>query len=71
MHTNVVLDDNLVKDALSISGISTKKELITVALKEFIKNRSRFDIRDLKGKISFTNGYDYKSLMRLFRENVL
>ncbi len=64
MRTNVVLDDNLVRNALTISGISTKKELITVALKEFIKNRSRFDIRDLKGKISFGNGYDYKSLRK-------
>jgi len=64
MRTNVVLDDNLVKNALKISGISTKKELIRVALKEFIKNRSRFNIRDLKGKISFESGYDYKSLRK-------
>lgn len=64
MRTNVVLDDNLVKNALTISGISTKKELITVALKEFIKNRSRFNIKDLKGKISFEKGYDYKSLRK-------
>ncbi len=33
MRTNVVLDDKLIENALSISGISTKKELITVALK--------------------------------------
>lgn len=64
MRTNVVLDDNLVKKALSISGISTKKKLITVALEEFIKNRSRSNIRDLKGKISFEKGYDYKSLRK-------
>lgn len=64
MRTNVVLDDKLVKNALTISGISTKKELITVALKEFIKNRSRFNIKDLKGKISFEKGYDYKSLRK-------
>ena len=64
MRTNVVLDDNLVKNALTISGISTKKELITVALKEFIKNRSRLNIKDLKGKISFEKGYDYKSLRK-------
>ena len=64
MRTNVVLDDKLVENALSVSGISTKKELITIALKEFIKNRTRLDIRDLKGKISFKDGYDYKSLRK-------
>ena len=64
MRTNVVLDDSLVKKALKMSGLSTKKELITIALKEFVKNRSRFDIRDLKGKISFDDGYDYKALRK-------
>ncbi|MGR3176710.1 MAG: type II toxin-antitoxin system VapB family antitoxin [Candidatus Anammoxibacter sp.] len=64
MRTNIVLDDELVKNGLEISGLSTKKELITVALKEFIKNRTRFDIKELKGKIRFAKGYDYKTLRK-------
>ncbi len=32
MRTNIVLDDNLVKKALKLSGINTKKELINTAL---------------------------------------
>ena len=64
MRTNIVLDDNLVKKALKISGANTKKELINVVLKEFIQNHSRLDIRDLKGKISFRDDYDYKELRK-------
>lgn len=67
MRTNIVLDDNLVKKALKISGANTKKELVTIALKEFIQNHSRLDIRDLKGKISFRDDYDYKKLRKRSR----
>ena len=64
MRTNIVLDDELVSKARKISGIHTKKELITTALKEFVRNHSRLDIRKLKGKISFREDYDYKSLRK-------
>ena len=62
MRTNIVLDDKLVEKALKVSGLQTKKELITTALKEFVRNRSRLDIRQLKGKINFRDGYNYKKL---------
>ena len=62
MRTNIVLDDKLVERALKVSGLQTKKELITTALKEFVRNRSRLDIRQLKGKINFRDGYNYKKL---------
>ncbi len=64
MRTNIVLDDDLVKKALKISKIQTKRELVATALKEFIQNHSRKDLRDLKGKISFRKDYDYKALRR-------
>lgn len=64
MRTNVVLNDEVINKALKISGLHTKKEVIDVALKEFIRNRSRLDIRELKGKIHFSKGYDYKKLRR-------
>ena len=62
MRTNIVLDDKLIERALKVSGLRTKKELITIALKEFVRNRSRLDIRELKGKIDFSAGYNYKKL---------
>jgi len=62
MRTNIVLDDNLIKKAFKLSRFHTKKELINSALAEYIRNHSRLDIRELKGKISFRKDYDYKVL---------
>jgi Arc/MetJ family transcription regulator len=63
MRTNIVLDDNLVDEAFKYAGnIHTKKELIEVALKEFVTKRKIKDLRDLKGKIKFHDNYDYKKM---------
>jgi len=60
MRTNIVLDNELVMKAMRLSGLSTKKEVVNEALKEYVSSRSRLDLRDLKGKVSFSEGYDYK-----------
>jgi len=62
MRTNIVLDDNLVEEALKLSGAKTKKDLVHQALQEFIDNRRRRNILDLAGKIRFADNYDYKKL---------
>ena len=62
MRTNIVLDDNLVKEAFKYSRAKTKKELINQALKEFVENKIRGDLLELEGKIEFSEGYDYKSM---------
>ncbi len=59
-----MLDDDLVKKAFEHSKAKTKKELIHEALRELIAARRQLDLRDLKGKISFTKGYDYKKMRR-------
>ncbi len=64
MRTNIVLDDNLVEEAFKYSKAKTKKELIHEALREFIASRKKLDLRDLRGKIAFQEGYDYKKLRR-------
>ena len=63
MRTNIVLNDKLVDEAFKFSqSISTKKELIETALMEYVNTRKRKNIRDLRGKISFNDDYDYKSM---------
>lgn len=32
MHTNIVIDDKLIEEALKITGIKTKKEIVNIAL---------------------------------------
>ncbi len=62
MRTNIVIDDRLIKEALKLSRYKTKKELIHKALEEFIQNRKRRDLRELKGKVHFDEEYNYKEL---------
>ena len=63
MRTNIVLNDKLVDEAFKLSqSISTKKELIETALTEYVNNRKRKNIRDLRGKINFTDDYGYKNM---------
>lgn len=62
MRTNIVLDEALVAAAMKFAPGKTKKDLVNLALAEFVKNHSRKDLRDLRGKIKFRKDYDYKSL---------
>ena len=64
MRTNIVLDEELVKKAFKHSSARTKKELVHEALEELISARSRRDLRDLRGKVSFAKGYDHKKLRK-------
>ena len=62
MRTNIVLDDELVEEAFRHTDARTKRELVDLALREFVENHKRKDIRELRGRISFHPGYDYKKL---------
>ncbi|MGA1796871.1 MAG: type II toxin-antitoxin system VapB family antitoxin [bacterium] len=62
MRTNIVLDEKLVQTAFKYAHVKTKKDLITLALKEFVENHSRLDLRDLQGEIEFSKDYDHKKL---------
>ena len=61
MRTNVVLDDNLVAEAQALSGIKTKKDVISMALQEFVMTRKRLNLLELAGRINFRDDYDYKA----------
>ena len=62
MRTNVVIDDDLLDEAVKLSGVKTKKEVIARALSEFVATRKRSNLLDLEGKIEFNADYDYKSM---------
>ncbi len=66
-RTNIVLDENVVQEALKLSNLKTRRALIDAALREFIvnhkQNNSLEALRDsFGGKSPFFEGYDYKTL---------
>jgi len=48
-RTNVDLDDKLVKHAMTMSALKTKKELIHVALEEFVHKLKRKSVLKFMG----------------------
>lgn len=60
MRTNINIDDKLIKEAMDLSGYTTKKDVVDIALREFVKNRKKKNLLDLKGKIKFDDDYNYK-----------
>ena len=62
MRTNIVLDESLVGEAFRFTEVKTKRELVDLALREFVENHRRRDMRELRGKVRPDSGYDHKSL---------
>jgi Arc/MetJ family transcription regulator len=62
MRTNVVLDDELVREAFRLTGLRTKRELIHTALQELVRVRRKKDLTELAGRIRFREDFDRKSL---------
>jgi len=54
MRTNIVIDDELLKEAMKYSKLKTKKDVVNLALKEFVENAKKLSLMDLKGKIDFS-----------------
>ena len=62
MRTNIFIDEDIIKTAMDVSGLKTKKDTVDRALREFIVLHSRKDLLELKGKIQFAEGYDHRGL---------
>ncbi|MBL4817833.1 MAG: type II toxin-antitoxin system VapB family antitoxin [Deltaproteobacteria bacterium] len=62
MRTNIVLNDQLVKEAFSYVPVKTKRELIETALRELVQNHRRLNLLDLAGQLKIRDDYDYKNM---------
>jgi Arc/MetJ family transcription regulator len=51
MRTNIVVDDSLMAEAMSLSSIKTKKGVIDQALRLLVQVKRQEAVRQLKGKL--------------------
>lgn len=58
MRTNIDLDETLLEEAFTITGLRTKKELVNFALAELVKNNAKKDLLDLAGEIEFSEDFN-------------
>ncbi len=60
MATNLAISQELLLEALELSGLKTMKDTVNLALKEFINRRRQIEILKLFGKLDPDPDYDYK-----------
>jgi Arc/MetJ family transcription regulator len=58
MRTNIVIDEQLMNDALKATGLKTKKEAVELGLKTLIKLNKQEQIKLLKGKLKWDGDLD-------------
>lgn len=64
MRTNIVLDENLVSEAMRLSGSKTKREVVDLALRELIRSKKKLDLLELVGEIDLEPDFDHKKVRR-------
>ncbi len=60
MATNLALDDGLITYAKRLGHHKSKREAVTMALKEYIAHQKQLKMLRLFGTIEFDSNYDYK-----------
>ena len=53
VRTNVVIDDELMAEALETSGLKTKKAVIEEALRTLVRLKRQEQVRVLRGKLQW------------------
>ena len=53
MRTNIVIDDQLMAEALKASGLQTKKEVVEQGLKLLVRLGQQQELRKLRGKVAW------------------
>ncbi|MFM8925970.1 MAG: type II toxin-antitoxin system VapB family antitoxin, partial [Microcystis panniformis] len=53
MRTNIVIDDQLMADALKATGLKTKQEVVELGLKTLIRLKQQEKIKAFKGKLKW------------------
>ena len=53
MRTNIVIDDQLMRETLKATGLRTKKEAVELGLRTLLRLQQQGDIRRLRGTMTW------------------
>jgi Arc/MetJ family transcription regulator len=51
VRTNIVIDDDLMDDAMRLAGVKTKREAVELGLKALIRLKRQEEIRRYRGRL--------------------
>jgi Arc/MetJ family transcription regulator len=58
MRTNIVIDDELMRQALRATGLKTKREAVEEGLRTLVRLSQQSEIRRARGKLKWTGDLD-------------
>jgi Arc/MetJ family transcription regulator len=53
MRTNIIIDDNLMRETLRATGLKTKREAVEEGLRTLLRLKRQAQIRTLRGKLDW------------------
>ncbi len=64
MRTNIVIDDNLISEAMMLSKIKTKKAVVETGLKLLVQMKKQEKLKALRGKLKWDGDLEKMRLDR-------
>jgi Arc/MetJ family transcription regulator len=58
MRTNIVIDDDLMIEAMRLSQLKTKKAVVEAGLKLLVQIKKQEKIKSLRGKLKWAGDFD-------------
>lgn len=58
MRTNIVIDDDLINEAMALSRLKTKKAVVESGLKLLVQMKKQKRIKNLRGKLRWDGDLD-------------
>ncbi len=58
MRTNIDIDEDLIQEAMKLTGITTKKATVEAALKQMVSLKKQERIKLLRGKFNWEGNLD-------------
>lgn len=69
MRTNIDIDDTLLAEFMTVSGLKTKRQAVDVALRDSLALRRQEGIRRLRGKINWVGDLDEMRTSKYIQED--
>ncbi len=64
MRTNIVIDDELMAEAMAATGARTKREVVEMGLKALVERHALQELRKLRGSNLIDPDYDVREVRR-------
>lgn len=58
MRTNIVIDEELMKRVLKLTGLKTKREVVDLGLRTLLRLRQQQEIRKFRGRLHWEGDLD-------------